>query len=134
MGQSEQNYLDQIFDNILFQLSKGNTIDNLKKGVIWVGLQKVKEWESNFGYQVHIYSNDHLIDKKPHFHLIKQSEKINCRFFFDGEIYDCKGSNKVDKKIKKVIKYFLSKPEVTQHLIKFWNNKNPNYKIQMLKD
>ena len=88
MKNSEENYLNQSFDEILIQLSKGNTLENLKKGKIWIGLHQVKEWKSKFGYQFHIYSNDHLINKKTHFHLIKKSLKIDCRFFFYGEIFN----------------------------------------------
>jgi hypothetical protein len=86
-----ENILNELFDNILFQLSKGITIDGLKNGRRWFGFEQVKEWKSKFGFQFHIYSNDHLIENKPHFHLVKIGENIDCRIFFDGEVYDCKG-------------------------------------------
>ncbi len=37
------NKLDQGFDEILFQLSKGNTIEGLKKGKLWMGFEQIKE-------------------------------------------------------------------------------------------
>ena len=88
MADPTNDKLNRGFDEILFQLSKGNTIECLKKGIFWSGFEKVKEWKSQFGYQFHIYSNDHFLDKKPHFHILKESESIDCRVFFDGTLYD----------------------------------------------
>jgi hypothetical protein len=124
-----ENSLNESFDEMLFQLSKGNTIEGLKKGKKWMGFEQVKEWKTRFGYQFHIYSKDHLIDKKPHFHLRNPSERIDCRMFFDGVIYDCKGDNFIDKKIKSAIEYFLSIPKHQSLLIEFWNHKNPSLKV-----
>jgi hypothetical protein len=47
---------------------------------MYLELEKVKEWKSRFGYQFHIYSNDHCLDNKPHFHFIKVSDNIDCRY------------------------------------------------------
>lgn len=121
------NKLDEGFDGILFQLSKGNTIEGLKDGRRWDGFEQVKEWKSKFGYQFHIYSNDHFINKKPHFHLLKNSEGIDCRFFFDGELFDCKGNSQIDKKTQKALEYFLSETKQQEMLIKLWNQKNPAF-------
>ena len=44
------------FDEILFQLSKGLTIDQLKNGKRWFGFEQVKEWKNRMGYKLHIYS------------------------------------------------------------------------------
>lgn len=74
MENDKQQSLNIGFDELLFQLSKGLTIEQYEKGMRWFGLEKVKEWKSRFGYQFHIYSNDHLIDNKPHFHLLKESD------------------------------------------------------------
>ena len=122
--------LDQGFDQILFQLSKGNTIEGLKKGKFWTGFEKVKEWKSQFGYHFHIYSNDHFIDNKPHFHLLKDSERIDCRVFFDGKFYDCKWPNKLDKKMINALEYFLWHPHIQKILFDLWNLKNPKYFIE----
>lgn len=46
--------LEESLDEILFQLSKGNAIEGLKKGRMWLGLEQVKEWKNRFGYQFHI--------------------------------------------------------------------------------
>ena len=91
--------------------------------------EKVKEWKSRFGYQFHIYSNDHFIDNKPHFHFIKSSDEIECRVFFDGTVYDYKGKGRLDKKAKEALDYFLSGEYIQKSLIEFWNSKNPQCKI-----
>jgi hypothetical protein len=129
MNNEIPNKLNQGFDEILFQLSKGNTIEGLEQGKLWMGFEQIKEWKSMFGYQFHIYSNDHFIDKKPHFHLKKISENIDCKLFFDGTVYDCQGPNVLEKKVIKALEYFLSKPNNQNMLIEFWNNRNPKHKF-----
>lgn len=119
------------FDDILFQLSKGNTITNLERGVRWEAFQQVKEWKNQFGYKFQIYSNDHFIDNKPHFHLVKESESIDCKIFFNGDISTCQGVNKLEKKVKEALDYFLSKPKIQGLLVDFWNDKNPELKITL---
>jgi len=123
-------HLDDSLDDILFQLSKGNTIERLAKGVRWESFQQVKEWKNRFGYQFHIYSNDHLIDNKPHFHLRMQIENIDCRFFFNGELIDCKGKLQIEKKVFEALSYLLSYPQQQLRLKDFWNSKNPNLKVK----
>lgn len=62
--------LEYSFDYILHQLTKGISIEEQKRGKIYLELHQVKEWKSKYGYSFHIYSNDHFIDNKPHFHPI----------------------------------------------------------------
>jgi hypothetical protein len=57
------------------------------------------------------------------------SENIDCRFFFDGSFYDCKGQNKLGKKVVDALGYFLETKTIVTMLIRLWNNKNPNYKV-----
>jgi hypothetical protein len=121
--------LETAFDELLYQFSIGNTIENLKSGAIRENFERVKEWKNRFGYQFHIYSNDHLINKKPHFHLLNQSNNIDCRFFFDGTLYDCKSSGKVEKKVMEALSYFLTKQIQQSSLITLWNLKNPQCKL-----
>jgi len=128
--EKHEEHLDESLDDILFQLSKGNTIERLAKGVRWESFQQVKEWKNRFGYQFHIYSNDHFIDNKPHFHLRKQSENIDCRFFFNGDLIDCKGKSQIEKKVFEALSYLLSKPQQQLRLNDFWNSKNPNLKVE----
>lgn len=64
-----------------------------------------------------------------HFHILKKSENIDCRFFFDGSFYDCKGQNKLEKKVVDALGYFLETKTIVTMLISLWNNKNPNYKV-----
>jgi hypothetical protein len=129
MKNNEVDRLNQSLDDIIHQLAKGNTIEGLKKGRTYLELHQVKEWKSKYGYQFHVYSNDHLIDKKPHFHILKESENIDCRFFFDGSVFDCKGQNKLEKKVLEALEYFLENSSNVTMLISLWNNKNPKYKV-----
>ncbi len=120
--------LNIAFDDLLFQLSKGVTIEQYENGIRWIVLEKVKEWKSRFGYQFHIYSNDHLIESKPHFHLLKESEGIDCKYFFDGTLIECANPNQTEKSIVKELLYFLSKHEQQIRIIELWNSKNPTQK------
>ena len=129
METNPEDSLNQIFDGIIHQLTKGNTIERLKKGIKYSEFHQFKEWKSKYGYQFHVYSNDHLIDSKPHFHILKKSENIDCRFLFNGQIYDCKGKRKPDKKVLDALKYLLEDRSNLASLILLWNNKNPRYKI-----
>ncbi|WP_088323124.1 hypothetical protein [Polaribacter tangerinus] len=124
--------LNQTLDDIIHQLTKGNTIEGLRKGKRYFELHQIKDWKSKYGYQFHIYSNDHLIDKKPHFHIVKNSESIDCRFFFDGTIHDCKGKKILEKKVHNALKYFLEDSSHISKLVSLWNFKNPDYKITNL--
>jgi hypothetical protein len=130
MKEIEEN-LNRGFDWVLDQISHGNTIEGLIKGRVWYGLEQVKEWKSKFGYQFHIYSNDHFIDKKPHFHILNQSESIDCKLFFDGVIIECKGQSKLSKKVHKAVKYFISDSKRQHLLIDLWNNKNPSLQVRI---
>lgn len=121
--------LNQGLDYIVDQLSHGNTIEGLKRGRVWMGFEQVKEWKSKFGYQFQIYSNDHLIDNKPHFHIVNKSENIDCRLFFDGEVVDCQGNSQLKKKIKSALKYFLAQPSNQTLLVELWNRKNPSLQL-----
>ena len=124
-----ENKLNKGLDYVIDQLFHGNTIEGLKKGRVWFGLEQVKEWNSKFGFQFQIYSNDHFIDNKPHFHIVKKSEGIDCRLFFDGNIFDCKGESSLDKKTREAILYFLSDIAIQTLLKEFWNKKNPSLSI-----
>lgn len=129
MESNQEEKLNESFDEIIHQLTKGNTIEGLKAGQLYMEFHQVKEWKSKYGYQFHVYSNDHPLDKKPHFHILKESESIDCRIFFDGSIYDCKGQNKLEKKVKEALDYFLENDSNIKILINLWNNKNPTYKV-----
>ena len=118
--------LDEGFDWIIHQLTKGNTIEGLKNNIQYFEFEQVKEWKSKYGFQFQIYSNDHFVDNKPHFHLVKKSADIDCRLFFDGIVFDCKGSSQLDRRTKDAIVYFLSIPKNQNRIIELWNNKNPN--------
>lgn len=116
------------FDSLLFQIEKGNTIENIEKGITYIGLEKVKEWKSRFGYEFNIYSNDHPIEKEPHFHLDNKTEGVSCKLSFSGKVFSCKNKG-IPKKITKELKYFLDKEEVKEILKNKWNYMNPKYKV-----
>jgi hypothetical protein len=129
VSDSPEKKLGDYFDWIINQLTKGNIIEGLKNNRIYSEFEQVKEWKLKYGFQFQIYSNDHLIDNKPHFHLVKKGEDIDCRIFFDGIIYDCKGKGRIDSKTKDAIEYFLSQLITQERLREFWNNKNPGLNI-----
>ena len=128
MSEDNSN-LDQSFDSIIYQLTRGNTIEGLKNHIRFVELEKVNEWKSKYGYQFHIYSNDHLIDNKPHFHFIKNADDLECRIFFDGLIYDFKGHGRLTKHAKEALAYFLDSSANQEILKREWNKKNPQFAI-----
>jgi hypothetical protein len=118
MDKSSENRLNEYFDEVIFQLSKGNTIERLKRGIYYTEFERLKEWKSRFGYQFDICSNDHFIDHKPHFHF-KKNDEIECRVFFDGTIYDCKGKGQLDKKVRKLLVIFYQKSKFKRFLLNF---------------
>lgn len=124
-----ENKLNEGLDNLLHQIFKGLTIDEIKSGKVWVELEQIKEWKSKYGFQFQIYSNDHFIDNKPHFHIVKKSENIDCRLFFNGDFYDCKGNKSIDKKVLEAISFFLTNNSIQILLVEFWNQKNPSLKV-----
>lgn len=130
MFEKLEEKLEYSLDYILHQLTKGISIEEQKRGKIYLELHQVKEWKSKYGYSFHIYSNDHFIDNKPHFHLINKSEKIDCRFFFHGEMIDCKEGSRIRKKVIEALEYFLELENNQKKLIELWNIKNPNFLIK----
>jgi hypothetical protein len=114
------------FDELLYDLSKGHTIEKMKKGLKRFEFEQVKEWKNRFGYSFQIFSNDHFIDNKPHFHLIKNKGEINCKFFFDATLIICKGNKSIDKKTHEALLYFISKPLYQDYLKNLWNKNNPS--------
>ena len=70
MHESIETKIDQYFDWIINQLARGNTIEKIKNGIKFHEFEKVKEWQSKYGFHFHIFPNDHFINGKPHFHLI----------------------------------------------------------------
>jgi hypothetical protein len=89
------------FDDISYQISKGNTYENLKQNSMFSEFEILKEWKSKFGYKFNIYSNDHFINKKPHFHFDNKQENLYCKIGFDGEIFEIKNNRKIPKNIQK---------------------------------
>jgi hypothetical protein len=86
-------------------------------------LDRIQSRGDKFGYAIYVYGNEHLIEGKKHFHLIHKAENIDCRFDFDGNILDEKEGEKINKKIKKLIKEYCSLDK--EKLENIWNKKNP---------
>lgn len=122
----EEIVLEMGLDEIIFQLSKGLTVEKLKQGIRWFGFEQVKEWKNRMGYKLHIYSNDHLIDNKAHFHLIKEADSIDCKFDFKGNLLSC-SKNEVGRRELDAVKYFCEQPNQYILLVNFWNKKNPSF-------
>ena len=125
------NDLNRSFDELKYQFSKGLTIDDYKNGIRYFEFEKVKEWKSRFGYVFSIYGNDHFIDNKPHFHFDHKEKGVYCKISFDGEIFESKGKNEIDKKALKELRYFLSINKTQQIIISKWNEKNPKLKYKI---
>lgn len=128
----EFNDLNRSFDELRFQFDKGLTIENHKNGIRYFGLEKVKEWKSRFGYVFNIYGNDHFIDGKPHFHFDNKEKGVFCKMSFDGEVFENKGKNDINKKVSKELKYFLSLEKTQELITSKWNEKNPKLKYKKL--
>jgi hypothetical protein len=124
------NDLNRSFDELKFQFNKGLTIENHKNGIRYLGLEKVKKWKSKFGYIFNIYGNDHFIDGKPHFHFDNKEKGVSCKMSFDGEVFENKGKNNIDKNVLKELKYFLSLERTQELIISKWNEKNPKLKYK----
>jgi hypothetical protein len=127
----QYNDLNRSFDELKFQFEKGLTIESHKKGTRYLGLEKVKEWRSKFGYVFNIYGNDHFIDNKPHFHFDHNEKGVSCKMSFDGEIFESKGRNEIDKKALKELRYFLSMYRTQEIIVSKWNEKNPKLKYKI---
>ncbi|MBU3823167.1 DUF4160 domain-containing protein [Flavobacteriaceae bacterium XHP0103] len=127
----EFNDLNRSFDELKFQFEKGLTIESHKQGTRYFGLEKVKEWKSKFGYTFNIYGNDHFIDNKPHFHFDHKEKDVFCKMSFEGEIFESKGKNEIDKKVLKELRYFLSMDRTKELLVSKWNEKNPKLKYKI---
>ncbi len=125
---TNNNLIDKIFDDLLFQLSKGNTFENIENGRTILDLEQIKEWKSKFGYTFSIYPNDHFIKNKPHFHLDHKGNRIAAKLSFDGEVLEYKGNNRIDKKTLKALNNFLNNENVQNLLISKWNKNNPDLK------
>ena len=118
------------FDELKFTFEKGLTIEDHKEGIRYLGLEKIKEWKSKFGYVFNIYSNDHFIENKPHFHFDNKEKGVSCKMSFDGNVFESKGKNEIDRKVLKELKYFLSMEKIQETIISKWNNKNPKLKYK----
>jgi hypothetical protein len=49
---------------------------------------------------------------------------------FDGEIFESKGKNEIDKKVLKELRYFLSMDRTQELIVSKWNEKNPKLKYK----
>lgn len=124
-----QKNLEMGFDDILFQLSKGITIDQLKSGKRWYGFEQVKEWKNKMGYKLHIYSNDHLIDNNAHFHLVNEAEAVDCKFNFHGNLLSC-AKTEASRRVKDAVHFFCQQSRHYEKLVQMWNYKNPSFLVE----
>lgn len=120
--------IEQLFDEILYQFSKGISYENYNKGQRWIEFEKIKEWKSKFGYNFNIYSNDHLINNKPHFHFDNKEKEIYTKIDFYGNVLESLG-NDIPKKILKDLEFFLTDDKIQKIISEKWNERNPNFMI-----
>jgi competence protein ComGF len=124
---AKTNQLDRFFDDLLFQTQRGRvTHEQLDKGIRYEQFEQVTAWQMKYGYKFNIYSNDHLIEGKKHFHFDNKEENILCKIDFEGNLLKTKGTNSVPTKIMKELKYFLAKDSVKKIITEMWNSKNPD--------
>jgi hypothetical protein len=116
------------FDDLLFQIAKGNTHEKLENNIRYEQFQQVGEWNLRFGFKFNIYPNDHLINDKPHFHFDHEAHDIFCKVDFTGIVLETTGSKEISKKVLKELIYFVSKPKIKSILVGMWNEKNPDLK------
>lgn len=116
------------FDDLLFQIAKGNTHEKLENNIRYEQFQQVGEWDLRFGFKFNIYSNDHLINGKPHFHLDHEAQGIFCKVDFTGIVLETTGRNVIPKNVLKELAYFVSKTKIKGILVDMWNEKNPDLK------
>ncbi len=119
--------IDLIFDDLLTQIIKGNlSHDDLEKGIRYEEFQQVSEWKLKYGYKFNVYSNDHLIDGKKHFHFDNKSENVFAKLDFQCNLLEVKGGKKIPANVFKELKYFVAKESIQSALHKLWNDQNPN--------
>jgi hypothetical protein len=126
---TKEKALEQKFDELLFQISKGNTHDKIEKGSFFMEFEQVKEWKSKFGFSFSIYGNEHFIENSPHFHFDNNEKGIACKVGFDGIIFECKRNKSIPRNILKELKYFLKQIDTKELLNQLWNTKNPELVI-----
>lgn len=118
--------LDRSFDELLLQTQdQGLTFEQIEYKHKHEQLQKIKDWNSKYGYALNIYSNEHLIEGKKHFHFDNKEKGIHAKVDFDGNVLEVKGKN-IPSNIEKDLKYFLTQSYVRRILEEVWKNKNPN--------
>lgn len=121
--------LSQMLDDHLLQVFKHKlTHEQLEAGVRVEELEQVSGWNLKFGLRIIIYSNDHFIDKLAHFHVKSDNRNIDCRFLFDGSLYDFSNSNELSSKEIKEIQYFFQKRKSI--FADLWNKQNPTLLIE----
>lgn len=117
--------LDRSFDELLRDIIlRKHTHEQVEYISKHTQYQKLKEWNSRFGYEFNIYSNDHLIFGKPHFHFDNPERGVNAKIDFDGKVLSI-GTKPIPSNIYKELKYFLKKDYVQRILTENWINKNP---------
>ncbi len=117
--------IELIFDDLLTQIIKGNlTHEEIEKGIRYEEFQQVSEWKLKYGYKFNVYSNDHLINGKKHFHFDNKSENVFTKFDFKGNLLETKGKP-IPSNIMKELIYFLKKESTQINLHKLWDEQNP---------
>lgn len=117
--------IDLIFDDLLTQIIKGNlTHEEIENGIRYEEFQQLSEWKLKYGYKFNVYSNDHLIDGKKHFHFDNKSDKVFAKFDFKGTLLELKGKP-IPSNIMKELIYFVKKESTQINLHKLWDEQNP---------
>lgn len=126
----ETQLLNQIFDTVLTNTSKGIIQSDLDSPYFYVELELIKDWKSKFGFSFNIYGGDHFIDNEPHFHFDNKEKGIFCKISFSGEVRESKNNKIIPRKLLKDLSDFIEKQEIRKILKLLWNKKNPELLIK----
>jgi|GEM_PF-2039880 hypothetical protein len=119
-------HLDRNFDDLLIETQdEGLTYEQIEYKHNHEQLQKIKDWNSRYGYTLNIYSNEHLISGKKHFHFDNKEKGIYAKIDFAGNVLEIKGKN-IPSNIEKNLRYFLNQSYVRKMMEDVWSHKNPN--------
>lgn len=120
------NSLDLRFDDLLLQTQKYKlSHEEIIAGRRIDEFQQLNSWRLKYGYKLNIYSNDHLINGKPHFHFDNDEKNVHCKMSFDGDILNST-ANSIPPNVFKDLLFFLKIQEHSKTIRMMWNEKNPS--------
>jgi hypothetical protein len=128
---NESNELDWWFDDLLIQVIRGNlSHEAIENGRRIEMFRQVKDWKALYGYKFNIYSNDHLIDGKKHFHFDNNAADVHSKLDFEGNVLE-ETSKPIPANILKELLYFMNNSGIKEKLHAMWDEQNPTLKHEI---